>query len=297
MNIDLSEFKINKTPIAEFIDKNNNHLFVKEESKNPSGSIKDRVFLYGLKKLLSDGKIESGYTLEIASSGNAAISLATIAPFFGLKVKVYMPSSTSSERRTIMNVMQIEAHYIEGGMTKTIEEAKKEAEKPNNFYFDQFFDPIFLGAHEDTAKEISEELSNIDYIVSGVGTGITINALSSKLKKYYPNLKIIAYEPDEAHFLSEHQFGPHSLEGVGPNFYPPNVQGVNIEKIVSITKNEAYDMAIELFKHGHDYGITTAANIVAATKSGLANKNILVINYDSIQKYLNVLNNYVTEKN
>lgn len=49
MNIDLSEFKINKTPIAEFIDKNNNHLFVKEESKNPSGSIKDRVFLYGLK--------------------------------------------------------------------------------------------------------------------------------------------------------------------------------------------------------------------------------------------------------
>ena len=275
MNIDLSEFKINKTPIAEFIDKNNNHLFVKEESKNPSGSIKDRVFLYGLKKLLSDGKIEPGYTLEIASSGNAA----------------------SSERRTIMNVMQIEAHYIEGGMTKTIEEAKKEAEKPNNFYFDQFFDPIFLGAHEDTAKEISEELSNIDYIVSGVGTGITINALSSKLKKYYPNLKIIAYEPDEAHFLSEHQFGPHSLEGVGPNFYPPNVQGINIEKIVSITKNEAYDMAIELFKHGHDYGITTAANIVAATKSGLANKNILVINYDSIQKYLNVLNKYVTEKN
>lgn len=56
-------------------------------------------------------------------------------------------------------------------------------------------------------------------------------------------------------------------------------------------------MAIELFKHGHDYGITTAANIVAATKSGLANKNILVINYDSIQKYLNVLNKYVTEKN
>ena len=53
MNIDLSEFKINKTPIAEFIDKNNNHLFVKEESKNPSGSIKDRVFLYGLKKLLN----------------------------------------------------------------------------------------------------------------------------------------------------------------------------------------------------------------------------------------------------
>ena len=70
----------------------------------------------------------------------------------------------------------------------------------------------------------------------------------------------------------------------------------HIEKIVSITKNEAYDMAIELFKHGHDYGITTAANIVAATKSGLANKNILVINYDSIQKYLNVLNKYVTSK-
>lgn len=295
-HLDLESLKLKKTPLNIMKDSSGNTIYIKEESKNPSGSIKDRVFLYVLNKLTREGLYKKGDTLVIASSGNAAISLATFAPYFFLNTKVFMPSSTSSERRTIMNVMGIESYYIEGGMQNTITAAKKEALKDHHHYIDQFFDPTFLEAHEDTAAEIFSEISDLDYFVTGVGTGVTFNALGRRLKEHYPDLKIITYEPDESPSLSEGVFKPHSLEGVGPNFYPTNFIKERAEKIIRIDKTEAYDLAIKLIRLGYNYGITTAASLASILKSDLSNKKILIVNYDSSAKYLEVLNHYVQEK-
>lgn len=296
-NLNLKAFELRKTPITTLQDQNENTVYIKEESKNPSGSIKDRVFLYVLKKMTQNQTYKKGDTLVIASSGNAAISLATFAPYFSLQTKVFMPSSTSAERRTIMNVMGIESYYIEGGMGRTVEAAKKEANKDHHHYIDQFFDPLFLEAHEDTANEIFNEIEDLDYFITGVGTGVTFNALGRRLRAHYPHLKIIAYEPAESPSLSESIFKAHSLEGVGPNFYPTNFVKELSDQIVRIQKGEAYDLAVELFQSGYSYGITTAASLAAIGKLDISQRKILVVNYDSAAKYLEVLNRYVQEKN
>lgn len=287
------QLEVFPTPIRTLYDEETgNRIHVKLESMNPSGSIKDRVFNYVLKKMESEGRIKIGDTLIIASSGNAAISLATFAKSFGYHTKVFMPSSTSLERRQIMNVMQVPSYYVEGGMKNTIERAKREALLERHHYIDQFFDPTFLGAHQDTADEIASSLTDIDYFICGVGTGVTINALGRKLKAKFPDLKIVAFEPDEARSLSISQYGPHGLEGVGPNFEPINFHKDEVEKIIPITKDEAYTMAIRLAKNGYNYGITTASGLVAAQKLKIQNKDILIINYDSNSKYIKVLEEY-----
>lgn len=291
-----SNLEVQPTPIVTLTDSDTgNRIHVKLESHNPTGSIKDRVFNYVIKRMAREGRIKTGDTLVISSSGNAAISLATFATAYGFRSKVFMPSSTSSERRQIMNVLRIPAYYIEGGMKATIEAAQKEAGKPTHHYIDQFFDPIFLGAHQDTADEISSQLQHLDYLVSGVGTGVTINALGHKLQAYFPALKIVAYEPDEAKSLSAGIYGPHSLEGVGPNFNPTNFHRSDVEDIFPITKKEAYDMALDLAAHGYNFGITTAAAIAAAGRIKKTDQDILIVNYDNNSKYIKVLEQYVKE--
>lgn len=283
---------VGKTPLFPLGLENRNKLYLKMENFAPSGSIKDRVFKTALDHYEKAGVLHPGMTLTIASSGNAAISLVVLGRNRGYRVDCYMPTSTSSERRHILTLLGAGTYYVDGGMQACQTAAKKAGAEPGSFFVDQFSDPVMLQAHEDTAAEIAAELPALDVFVTGVGSGVTLRALGTRLKKIYPGLKTLAFEPEEAPGLSKGIFGPHGLEGVGPNFPSPNYVQNPADRVVQVSKNEAYTKALSLIRRGLLVGITTASAVVAAEKSGLTDSVMLAVCYDGYEKYLEVLGSY-----
>lgn len=304
MNFNIMDM-VGNTPIYKLYDgKNNNTILVKMEGFEPSGSIKDRVFKFALRTYEESGEIHKGMTLNIASSGNAAISLATLAIPNGYKVNAYMPSSTSQERRDILNLLGVKCVYVENGMQNAINKAKEDAANDANaYYVDQFFDDRLYLAHVDTVKEVVEQLKNqfnvtkLDAFVSGVGTGVTLKGFSTELRKVYPDIKILAFEPNAARALSKKEFKPHSFEGVGPNFETNNFATTKVDEIMALDKEPVFDFVLDLIaKYGLHVGITSACNIYAAFNCGLKDSTILCVSYDNYDKYIKVLTDYKKSK-
>lgn len=296
MNNDLLKNLIGQTDLLKLDLDDGNTLFLKMENQNPSGSIKDRVFQKVIDYYEQAGRLFPPMRLTIASSGNAAISLAVLGAARGYHVSCYMPVTTSKERRTILTHLGAETYYVEGGMTAAQAEAQKAGTQKDSFFIDQFNDPHMLMAHDDTAAEIRDRLDHVDAFVTGVGSGVTLRALGSKLRNYYPQLEIIAFEPAEARALSHAEYKSHGLEGVGPNFPTPNFLAFMPDRILAVSKKEAYDQTLRLNQRGLLVGITTAAAIVAAAKAGLKNSTVVAVCYDGYDKYLEVLSQYEKEQ-
>lgn len=297
---DLLNF-VGNTPLIKVVDEEkNNNIFIKLEGNNPSGSIKDRVFKYYLLDMIKKNKLNDNSVLCIPSSGNSSISLATLAISLGYKVRCYMPSSTTIERRIILSIIGAEQIFVEqGGMEACLKAIKKDCKLNSNFVFvDQFYNKALFKCHKDTVREITKQLSkdykieNLDYFVSGVGTGITIKGISTFLLNKYKDLKVVAFEPNESRGLTMSEFKPHSIEGVMPNFVTQNYKDTNVYKVFSLTKDEVFSFSKKMIRRGLHLGITSLANLLTATKIEDSNKNILIISYDNYDKYLEVLNNY-----
>ncbi len=282
---------IKKTPLSHYKDIKNNDIYVKEESFNPSGSIKDRVFYYVLSTLKNEGKIKKNTLITLASSGNAEISLAKMAPIFDINVALFLPSSTTEERRRILSLTQAKLLYIAGKMDDCSKLAKKYADENKGIYLDQFSNELFLSSHQDTAKEIFEELDHIDYTILTSGSGVTISALGRRLKEHYPKMKIIVYELDEAKFITQKMFNPHKIEGIGPNFTPKNFNASLIDKTISLPQENILSYCRKLYSLGYNYGPSTVGCFLVVNSLSLQNKHILIVSYDNADKYLTALIN------
>ncbi len=272
----------------------NSDIYAKVEFFNPSGSIKDRAAYKMISEALKKGLINKDTVIIEESSGNMGISLSMIAARLGLKLIIVMPDSMSKERIKMMEIYGAKVVLSDGskgmqGAKDKVEELKKVY--PDHFLTSQFENPDNPLAHfENTAEEIVSDLGKIDYFVAGIGTGGTISGAASYFKKHFPDTKIIGVEPAASPLLSKGQAGPHKIQGIGANFIPEILKSELIDRIETVSYEEAIEAMRSLHKkEGIFSGISSGAALAVALKLAKEkDKKIAVILPDSFDRYLSL---------
>ncbi|MBQ7045651.1 MAG: cysteine synthase A [Clostridia bacterium] len=247
-------------------------LFAKLEMFNPAGSAKDRVALAMIEDLEKSGKLKKGGTIIEPTSGNTGIGLALVAAAKGYKVILTMPNTMSKERIDLLKAYGAELVLTDGslgmdGAVKKANELLKEID--GSIIAGQFDNPENPRAHFlTTGPEIYNDLNgNIDIFVAGVGTGGTVTGVGEFLKSKNQNVQIVAVEPADSPLLSKGTAGPHKIQGIGANFVPKVLNTTIIDKIMTVTTDEAFEAARLLLKtQGVLAGISSGAALYAATQ-------------------------------
>jgi len=245
-------------------------VLVKLESKNPCGSVKDRIAKYMVQVAHEQGLIQTDTVIVEPTSGNTGIGLAFICAAKGISLILTMPESMSIERRKLLQMLgaDIVLTPAEQGMSGAIEKAEQlVAQTPNALMLQQFKNPANPKAHrETTAKEIWVDTDGqVDILVAGVGTGGTITGCGEGLKGKNPNLKVVAVEPKGSPVLSGGDPGPHKIQGIGAGFVPDVLNTNVIDEIVQVANEDAMDTARQLAaREGILSGISGGANVWAA---------------------------------
>ncbi len=270
-------------------------LFVKLEMANPFGSVKDRIALAMIETAEKEGKLKPGSTIIEPTSGNTGIGLAGVAAIKGYRIILTMPETMSMERRQLLQAHGAELVLTEGklGMKGAIAKAEALArETPDSFIPGQFVNPANPETHyRATGPEIWRDLSNIDMLIAGVGTGGTISGCGKYLKEQKPTVQVIAVEPDDSPVLSGGQAGPHKLQGIGAGFVPETLDTKICDGIVRITTEDAFRAArdagrLEGVLVGISSGAALAAAAIMARKPEHSGKYIVVIAPDTGERYL-----------
>ncbi len=288
---------IGGTPLLKLGNKN---IYAKLEYFNPLHSTKDRAAYFMLKGALERGEIKEGGVVIEPTSGNTGVGLSYVAPQFGLKSIMVMPDNMSEERIAILKILgaEIVLTPAKEGMKGSIEKAKNLLKEiPNSFMPNQFANQDNALAHElTTAKEIEKDLGDIipDYLVATFGSGGTISGLGKTLKERYPNLKVIAVEPEESPLLSKGISATHKIQGIGANFIPPLLNKDIIDEVVTVKGDEAIRTAIVAARtYGTFVGISSGAALSASLEIEKRNpdKVIVTVFPDTGERYLSVLKN------
>lgn len=271
-------------------------LLAKLEAFNPGGSVKDRVALSMICRAEEEGRLQKGSVIIEPTSGNTGIGLALVAAARGYRTVIVMPDSMSVERQRLMAAYGAELVLTPGalGMQGAVDKAKElSASIPGSFIPDQFQNPANAAAHESsTAPEIWEDTQgNVDIFVAGVGTGGTVTGIGRYLKKRNPKAQVVAVEPARSPLLSGGAAGKHGLMGIGANFIPEVLDRSIIDRIVTVTEDQAYEAARELGRtEGFLVGISSGAALHAAMelaqKEENRGKTIVVLLPDTGERYL-----------
>ena len=219
-------------------------IFAKAEAYNLTGSIKDRVAYYILKKAYETGAIEPGMTIAEATSGNTGISFAAVGAALGHPVVIYMPDWMSRERIAMMEGYGATVRLVskeEGGFLGSIRMTEELAQKGGVFLPRQFSNPDNSAAHyETTGAEILRQLNDLglrpDGLVAGVGTGGTVMGLAKRLKEASSACRAFALEPLNSPTLSTgYKVGKHRIQGISDDFIPDLLQLSALDGVVSAT--------------------------------------------------------------
>jgi len=278
-------------------------IYAKVESFNPGGSVKDRICLNMIDEAERQGKLKPGGTIVEPTSGNTGIGLALVAAVRGYKLILVMPESMSMERASLLSSYgaQLVLTAAWEGMKGSIKEAESiVAQNPSYYMPDQFSNPANPAMHrKTTGPEILEALDGrVDAFVAAVGTGGTITGCGGAIRERNPTAKIIAVEPAGSPVLSGGDPGPHKIQGIGAGFVPKVLDRTLLDRVVTVTDDEAYQTAKLLAKkEGLLVGISAGANVFAAQKIAEElgpGKNVVTIlcdtgeRYISIEKYFNI---------
>lgn len=289
---------IGNTPVVK-INKlyKNQNVFIKLERTNPGNSIKDRIALAMIEDAEAKGILKPESVIIEPTSGNTGIGLALVAAVKGYKVILVMPESMSVERRKLMEIYGAEFDLTprEKGMKGAIERAAElVTQTPNAWSPSQFNNLANVEVHKrTTALEILADFpEGLDYIITGVGTGGHITGVASVLKQKFPNLKVIAVEPELSPVLSGGSPSPHPLQGIGAGFVPEIYQANLIDEVISVSKEEAFAYTKAIAKQeGILVGISTGASLAAVAKKIATlpeDATILTFNYDTGERYLSI---------
>ncbi len=272
------------------------NIFVKLESRNPGGSVKDRPALEMIKGYINTGKINSNTTVIEPTSGNTGIGLAMVCARLGLNFIVCMPETMSIERRKLIAAYGARLILTEGklGMKGAIAKARElEEEIGNAIVVGQFVNLDNPKAHYlTTGPEIYNDLEGkVDILVSGIGTGGTITGISKYLKEKIPSVLAIGVEPLDSAVINGNKPGSHKLQGLGAGFIPEALDLSFVDKVKMVSNEEAYTMARLIPKlEGILVGISSGAALSVAVKEAKKeenkDKNIVVVLPDSGERYL-----------
>ena len=267
-------------------------VYVKVEGKNPAGSIKDRAALSMIEDAVARGVLEEGGTVIEPTSGNTGIGLCMVCAVRGYKAVIIMPDTMSKERMSLMKAYGAEVILTPGkdGMAGAVSEAERIAEERGGIIAGQFDNPANPRAHVvGTAKEILNDLPDVDYVVAGIGTGGTATGIGEGFKLYSSNAKVVGVEPAESPLITEGRSGPHKIQGIGANFIPGNYLEEYIDRVVTVKGDDSIEMMRRLAREeGILAGISSGAAVFAALEiaSKEEGKKIVAILPDVGDRYL-----------
>lgn len=272
-------------------------VWIKVEKTNPGGSIKDRIALSMVEDAEQKGILKEGSVIIEPTSGNTGIGLALVAAVKGYRLILTMPESMSLERRRALKAFgaELELTPKEKGMKGAIAKAQELAKEIDNAWIPlQFDNPANVKVHRDfTAQEILNDFpEGFDYLITGVGTGGHITGVAEVLKAKFPNIKVIAVEPDTSPVIGGKAPGPHGIQGIGAGFIPANLNTELLDGTVEVSKDEAFEYAQKAAKQeGLFVGISSGASLAAVAKKIKElpkGSRILTFSYDHGERYLSI---------
>lgn len=271
-------------------------LLAKLESRNPGGSVKDRVGLALIEAAEREGRLAPGALLIEPTSGNTGIGLALAAAVKGYRLILTMPETMSLERRKLLAAYGAQLVLTPGakGMQGAIDEALRlHAANPGSLIPQQFENPANPAAHEAaTGPEILQDLGRApDVFVAGVGTGGTLTGVGRALRRADPAVELVAVEPDTSAVLSGRPAGPHKLQGIGAGFIPKTLDRALISRVLPVSAEDAGAAARQAARReglliGISGGAALHAALTLARDPAYAGKTIVVLFPDAGDRYL-----------
>ena len=293
---------VGNTPLVELQNlttANDARILVKVEAVNVGGSIKTRTALNMIEAAEKEGLIHKGSVIIEPTSGNQGIGLALVCAIKKYRCIIVMPDSVSPERRHILGLYGAELVLVpdHNNIGEAIDNCLKKAVElrdsiPGGFIPQQFSNPHNPEVHRcKTAQEILEQLGDetVDAFCAGFGTGGTLTGIGSVLKAKFPQLIVVAAEPENAAILAGGAIGSHLQQGIGDGLIPDNLDVKLIDEIATITDDEALQTSRDLALHeGLGVGISSGTNVACALRLAKRlgkGKTVLTILPDSYDRY------------
>ena len=274
-------------------------IVAKVESRNPAGSVKDRVALAMVEAAEARGELHPGATIIEPTSGNTGVGLALVCALKGYRLILTMPETMSIERRRLVAAYGARVELTPGaeGMAGAIARARAlQAGIPGSVILQQFENPANPERHyRTTGDEIWRDTDGrVDLFVAGVGTGGTVSGTGRRLKELNSAVEIVGVEPAASPVLSGGQPGPHRIQGIGAGFVPANFDPTVVDRILRVDDAQAIAAARMLARcEGLLAGISSGAALWAALhlarQEALRGKTIVVLLPDTGERYLSTV--------
>jgi cystathionine beta-synthase len=301
---------IGNTPLIEAtrLDAGPCRLFLKLESQNPGGSIKDRMALSMVEAAERDGKIGPGGMIVEATAGNTGLGLALVAAQKGYRLLLVIPDKMAQEKIFHLRALGAEIYITRSDVGKGHPDyyqdlAERLAREQGGFYVNQFANPANPDAHErTTGPEILEQMGgDLDAVVVGVGSGGTLTGIGRFMKRAAPKVKMILADPQGSVLAPLLKTGtmpkPGSwvVEGIGEDFVPPNCDLSLVSEALTVTDTEALATARDLLRKEGILGGSSTGTLLAGAlrwcRAQTAPKRVVTLVCDSGNKYLSKMFN------
>jgi len=269
-------------------------IAAKLESRNPCGSVKDRIGVAMIEDKERRGELKPGMTIVECTSGNTGIALAFLAASRGYRLILTMPERMSTERIALLRYLGAEVVLTPGTLMR---EARTRAGElassiAGSIRLEQFDNPANPEIHRrTTAPEIWDDTAGeIAAFVAGVGTGGTITGVGEVLKQKNPALRVIAVEPENAAVLSGRAPKNHIIQGIGAGFVPKILNRAIIDEIVAVSEDAAIENSRRLAREegilaGISSGAALTAALAVASRPELEGKLVVMMVCDTGERY------------
>jgi len=285
------------SPLVEVDSPGGSTIAAKLESRNPGGSAKDRPALWMIETAEDEGELSPGDTIVEPTSGNTGIGIAMVGAAKGYDVRIVMPASKSPERRSIMNAYGADLELVEGDISDAKDRADEIEAEGDAVQLRQFENSANPQSHyETTAPEILDQIGDrsVDALVAGVGTGGTITGIGRRLREAFPEMEIVAVEPDDSAVISGAEPTGDSFQGMGPGFISPNLDTDIIDSVEILSAEAAEAECRRLAREeGIFVGQSSGASNLAAKRvaerlvdSGVDDPLVITVYWDSGERYV-----------